>query len=82
MLIRFCFAIIVMVDTIYYAVSRSLLKFLLALVLFVMFSCNTLISINHAMFFQAQVWGGVHEKFISASSCALYIYVRHLFLVD
>jgi hypothetical protein len=30
---------------------------------------------DHATLFPSQVWGGIHENFISASSCALYIYV-------
>jgi len=31
---------------------------------------------DHTTFFPAQVWEGIHENFISASFCALYIYVR------
>ncbi len=34
---------------------------------------------DHAMFFPIQVWRGMHENFILASSCALYIYVRASF---
>ncbi len=77
MLIRCCFAIIVMVDTIYFALSLNLLKFLLTFgtVHHVLLQHLDFYS-NHAMLFPAQVWGGIHENFISASSCALYIYVR------
>jgi hypothetical protein len=74
--IRCCFAIIVMVDIIYSASNRSLLKFSLTfgIVYHVLLQHLDFYS-NHATFFLAQVWGGIHENFILASSCALYIYV-------
>jgi hypothetical protein len=77
MLIRCCFAIIVMVDTIYSASSRSSLKFSLAFgtVHHVLVQHLDFYS-DHATLFSAQVYGGIHENFISASSCASYIYVR------
>ncbi len=84
MLISCCFAITVMVDTISFASSWSSFKFPLAIgiihdVLLQHFDSY----LDHAMLFPAQVWGGIHENFISTSSCALYIYVCvHLFLVD
>jgi hypothetical protein len=72
--------IIVMVDTIYFASSQSSLKFLPAFgtvhhVLMQHFD----FYLDHATFFPAQVLGGIHENFISASSYALYIYVRASF---
>jgi hypothetical protein len=84
MLIKCCFAIIVMVDTISFVSNQSSLKFLPAfgivhLVLLQHFEFYS----DHATLFLAQVWGGIHENFISISSCALYIYMCvHLFLVD
>jgi hypothetical protein len=83
MLIRCCFAIIVMVDNIYSASSQSALKFSLAFgtVHHVLLQHLDFYS-YHATLFPASVWGGIHENFISTSSYALYIYVCvHLFLV-
>jgi hypothetical protein len=75
MLIR-CFAIILMVDTIYFASSRSSLKFPST---FGIVHCVLLhhldFYLDHATFFPVQVWGGIHEFFVSTTSCALYIYV-------
>ncbi len=77
MLIRCYFAITVMVDTIFYASSRSSFKFPLAVgIVHHVFLQHFDFYSDHATFFWAQVWGGIHENFISASSCALYIYVR------
>jgi hypothetical protein len=84
MLIKCCFAIIVMVDTIFSASNQSSLKFLLTfgIVHHVLLQHLDFYS-DHATLFPAQVWGGIHENFISASSCALYICVCvHFFLVD
>ncbi len=68
MLIRCCFAIIVMVDTISFASSRSSLKFPLAIGIVHHVLLQHLDSYSdHAMLFSAQVWGGIHENFISAS---------------
>jgi hypothetical protein len=66
-----------MVDTISYASSRSSLKFsppfgTIHHVLLQHFD----FYLDHAMIFIAQVWGAIHEIFISASSCALYINVH------
>jgi len=74
MLIRCCFAITVMVDTTSSTLSRSSLKFMLAIgnVHHVLLQHLDSYS-DHAVFFLAQVWGGIHENFILASSCALYI---------
>ncbi len=76
MLIKCCFAIIAMVDTIFSASNQSSLKFLLAFgtVHHVLLQHLDFYS-NHATFFPAQIWGGIHENFISTSSCALYIYI-------
>ncbi len=69
MLIKCCFAIIVMVDTISFTSSQSSLKFMSA------FGTIHHVLLQHLDFYLDQVWGGIHENFISASSCALYIYV-------
>jgi hypothetical protein len=84
MLIRCCFAITVMVDTISSASSWNSLKFPSAIGIVHHVLLQHLDSYSdHAMLFPTQVWGGIHENFISASSCALYIYMcMHLFLVD
>jgi hypothetical protein len=75
-----CFAIIVMVDTIFFASSRSSLKFPLAFgIVHHVLMQHLDFYLDHAMFFLAWVWGGIHENFISASSYALYIYVRAYF---
>jgi hypothetical protein len=77
MLIRCCFAIILMVDIISSTLSRSSLKFLMAFgtVHHVLLQHLDFYS-NHATFFPDLGLGGIHEIFILASSCALYIYVR------
>jgi len=69
-----------MVDTIYFASSRSSLKFSLAfgIVHHVLLQHLDFYS-DHATLFPAQVWGGIHENFISTSFCALYIYVHAYF---
>ncbi len=68
MLIRCCFATTVMVDTISSTSSRSSLKFSPAIgtVHHVLLQHLDSYS-NHAMLFSAQVWGGIHENFISTS---------------
>jgi hypothetical protein len=68
MLIRCCFVTTIMVDTISSTSSRSSLKFPPTIgnvhhVLLRQFDSYS----DHAMFFPAQVWGGIHENFISAS---------------
>jgi len=77
MLIERCFAIIVMVDTIYFASSHSSFKFLPTFgpVHHVLLKHLDFYS-NHVTLFLVQVLGGIHENFISASFCALYIYVH------
>jgi hypothetical protein len=83
MLIRCSFVITVMVDTISFASSRSSLKFppAFGIVHHVLLQHLDFYS-NHATLLPAQVWGGIHENFISTSSCALYIYVHASLLVD
>jgi hypothetical protein len=80
MSIRCCFVIIVMVDTIYSASSCSSLKFpsTFGIVHHVLLQ-HLDFYLDHTTLFFAHVWGGgggIYENFISASSCALYIYVR------
>jgi hypothetical protein len=66
-----------MVDTISSASSQSSLKFLSAFgTIHHVFLQHLDFYLDHAMLFPAQVWGGIHENFISTSSCALYIYVH------
>jgi hypothetical protein len=65
-----------MVDTIYSTSSQNSLKIPPAFsivhhVLLQHLECYS----DHAMFFLAQVSGGIHENFILASSYALYTYV-------
>jgi hypothetical protein len=68
MLIRCYFATTVMVDTISSASSRSSLKFPPAIGIVHHVLLQHLDSYSdQAMFFSAQVWGGIHENFISAS---------------
>jgi hypothetical protein len=76
MLIRCCFTIIAMVDTIFSASNQSSLKFLLAFgtVHHVLLQ-HLDFYLDHATLFLVQVLGRIHENFISTSSCALYIYV-------
>jgi hypothetical protein len=69
-----------MVGTIFSAPSPSSFKFPLAFgIVDHVFLQHLDFYSNHAMFFPAQVWGRIHENFILASSCALYIYVRASF---
>ncbi len=77
MLIRCYFAIIVMVDTIILLQIGAHSSSRPHLVLFIMFSCSTLISAQTMPCFSRlkSKWGGIHENFISTSSCALYICV-------
>jgi len=77
MLIRCYFVIVVMVDIIYFASSRSSLKFPLVfgIVHHVLLQHLDFYS-NHATLFPAQLWWGIHENFISSSSCALHTYVH------
>jgi hypothetical protein len=65
-----------MVDTIYFASSQNSLKFPSAfdIVHHILLQHLDFYS-DHATLFPAQVWGGIHENFISTSSCTLYIYV-------
>jgi len=77
MMIKCYFAITIMVDTISFASSRNSLKFMLTIgiVHHVILQHLDFYS-DHATFFSAQVWGGgIHDNFISASYCALYICV-------
>jgi len=80
MLIKCYFAITIMVDTISSTLSRRSLKFpsTIGTIHHVLLQHLDFYS-DHAMLFPAQVWGGIHENFISTSSCALYIYVRASF---
>jgi len=94
MLIRCCFAIIVMVDTISSTLSQNSLKFLPAFgTIHHVFLQHLNFYLDHATFFPAHVWDGIHENFILAFSCALcacvyiyiYIYIytcMHIFLVE
>jgi hypothetical protein len=136
MLIRCCFAIIVMVDTISFASSQSSFEFLPTIgIVHHVFLQHLDSYSDHATLFLTRVWGGgykakpflslfikffsqesffhnklgfldahsghctatvyihfmffflcnsiIHENFISASFCALYIYMCvHIFLVD
>ncbi len=76
MLIICCFAIIIMVDTIYFASSRSSFKFPPAFgTIHHVFLQHLDFYTDHATFSQLRFGGGIHENFISASSCALYIYI-------
>ncbi len=85
MLIRCSFTIIIMMDTISSASRQSTLKFPPTIGTIHHVLLHHLDSyLDHATFFSIQVWGGIHENFISASFCALYIYiyVRAYLLVD
>jgi hypothetical protein len=76
MLIKCCFAIIVMMDTIYSTSSRSSLKFPPTFgIVHHVFLQHLDFYLDHAMIFLAQVWGCIHENFISTSSCALCVCV-------
>ncbi len=85
MLIRCCFAITVMVDTTSSASSQSSLKFLLAIgtVHHALLQHLDFYS-DHATLFSAQVWGGIHENFISIFlvQCIYMCVCMHFFLVD
>jgi hypothetical protein len=68
MLIRCCFMTTIMVDTISSASSQSSLKFTLAIgTVHHVFLQHFDSYSDHAMLFSTQVWGGIHENFISAS---------------
>jgi hypothetical protein len=75
MLIRCCFAIIVMVDTISSTSSRNSLKFPSAFGTFIMFSCNTLIfTQTMPRFSWLKSWGGDTWEFhVSLFLCIVYI---------
>jgi hypothetical protein len=78
MLIRCYFAIIAMVDTIFSASSQSSFKFPPTFgTVHHVFLQNLDLYSDHAMVFPqlGSGGGGIHENFILASSCALYIYV-------
>jgi hypothetical protein len=65
-----------MVDTISSASNRSSLKLPLAFAIVHHVLLQHLdFYLDHATLFPVQVWGGIHDNFISAPSCALYIYV-------
>jgi hypothetical protein len=76
MLIRCSFAILVMMDTISSASRQSTFKFPPTIGTVHHVLLQHLDSyLDHATLFLTQVWGEIHENFISASSCALYIYM-------
>jgi hypothetical protein len=83
MLSRCRFAIIVMVDTIYSASSRSSLKFLPAFgIIHHVFLHHLNFYSDHATLFPAQVWGG-YMRISSQPPFVHCIYMCvHLFLVD
>jgi hypothetical protein len=70
-----------MVDTIFFASNQSSLKFLPAFgTVYHDLLQHLDFYLNHGTLFPTQVLGGIHENFISASSCALYIYMCvHIF---
>jgi len=76
MLIRYCFVIIVMVDTIYFASSRSSLKFLPAFstIHHVLLQHLDFYS-DHATLFPTQVWGGgdTRKFHLNLLLCIVYI---------
>jgi hypothetical protein len=66
-----------MVDTISFASSWNLLKFPLAFgTIHHVLLQHLDFYLDHATLFSTQVWWGIHENFILASSYALYIYVH------
>jgi hypothetical protein len=68
MLIKCCFAITIMVDTISSASSRSSFKFPPTIGIIHHVLLQHLDSyLDHATLFSVQVWGGIHENLISAS---------------
>ncbi len=84
MLIKCCFAITVMVDTISSASSRSSLKFPPVIGTIHHVLLQHLDSyLDHAMLFPTQVQGGDTREFHLSLTYALYIYLcMHIFLVD
>ncbi len=77
MLIKCYFVIIAMVDTISFISSQSSLKFQSAFgIVHLVLLQHLKFYLDHAMLFTAQIWGGIHENFISVSFFALYIYVH------
>ncbi len=80
MLIRCYFAIIAIVDTIFFASIQSSLKFPLAFgIVHHVLLQHLYFYLDHAMFFLAQVWGGIHENFISVSCIVMTFLVRECY---
>jgi hypothetical protein len=75
MLIKCCFVIIVMVDTIYFASSRNSLKFPPHLVLFIMFSYSTLMSTQTMPRFSRFRSNGGYMRISSRLPLVHYIYM-------
>jgi hypothetical protein len=74
MLVRCYFVIIIMVDTIYFASIWNSFKFPSGFgTVHHVFLQHLDFYSDHATLFPTQVWGGIHEIFILASFCALYI---------
>jgi ABC-type polysaccharide/polyol phosphate export permease len=73
MLIRCCFAIIAMVDTMFSASNQSSLKFLptFGIVHHVLLQ-HLDFYLDNATLFPAQVWGGIHENF-NLLLCIIYL---------
>jgi hypothetical protein len=83
MLIICCFVIIIMVDTIYSTSSWKSFKFPPTFELFIMFSCNTLISTQTMPCFSWLRFWGRYTIISSQPSLMHCIYMCvHLFLVD
>jgi isoprenylcysteine carboxyl methyltransferase (ICMT) family protein YpbQ len=82
MLIKCCFAIIVMVDTIFVASSQNSFKFLLAFgTIHHVLMQHLDFYLDHTMFFLAQVWGGYMRNSFQPIVHCIYM-CMHLFLVD
>jgi hypothetical protein len=83
MLMRCCFVIIVMVDTIYSAISWSSFEFPLTFgTVHHVFLHHLDFYLDHVTLFQVQVWGG-YMKISSQPPLMHFIYMcMHLFLVD
>jgi hypothetical protein len=84
MLIRCCFLIIIMVDTIYFASSWNSFKFspTFGTVHHVLLQ-HLDFYLDHAMFFPAQVLGGGYMRISSQPPLVHCIYMCvHIFLVD
>jgi hypothetical protein len=83
MLIKCCFAIIIMVDTIYFASSRSSLKFSSAFGIVNHVLLQHLdFHLDHATLFLVQVWGG-YMRISSQLPLVHCIYMCvNIFLVD